>query len=149
MKLFDFIKGLKREPASTQEPRIPRYQVLGWAGGNHYFGKFDLASFRTGYLNVWLEYSDLYDEFLKRHMEGYVSGFRFVAMRSMEDEKPGTNIIFKPAPEHHADVPGVELLPSEAVIGVMDFDFNCQMVVSFRPSLHSVEGMVPLYEHEI
>lgn len=149
MKLSDFIKSLKRKPASTQEPQIPRYQVLGWAGGNHFFGKFDLASFRSGYLNVWLEYTDLYDGFLKRHMEGYVSGFRFVSRRSMEGGKPGTNLIFQPAPEHHVDVPGVEILPGEAVIGIMDFDFQCKMVVSYRPSLHSLEGMVLLYEHEI
>ena len=148
MKLSDFFHRKKGDAAPAADSRTPRYRVLGWAG-NHFFGKFDQASFRTGYLNVWLEYSDLYEGFLEKHMNGFFSGFEFVTMRSREDGQPGTNIIFRPEPGSHADIPGVEILPGESVMGIKDFDFQCRMVVSYRPSLQSVVGMVHLYEHEI
>ena len=79
-------------------------------------------------------------------MNGYFSGFEFVTMRSREDGQPGTNIIFRPNPEHQAVIPGLEILSGESVMGIKDFDFQCRMVVSYIPSLLSFEGMVPLYD---
>lgn len=43
------------QPTETAKPK---FEVLMWQG-THFTCKFDQASFSNGYLNVWLEYSDV------------------------------------------------------------------------------------------
>ena len=126
----------------------PKFEVLMWQG-THFTAKFEQASLPKGYLNVWLEYSDVSEKIVKSQTEGFVSGFRLIAIRNEEFGKPGTNIIYQIDPENHTPIPGVDFKEGESVFGIQDFDFNCIMKVSFRPSLDNVDGLIPLYEWEI
>lgn len=126
----------------------PKFKVLMWQG-THFTAKFDQASFPKGYLNVWLEYSDVNAETVRRQTEGFVSGFKLIAIRNKEFGESGTNIIYQIAPENYVPIPRVDFTKGESVFGIQDFDFNCMMKVSFRPSLDSVDGLIPLYEWEI
>lgn len=127
---------------------MPKYEVLRWVG-THFTGKFDQASFSKGYLNIWFEYSNVGEEFFKSQMEGFVSGFKLVSIRNKEFGLSGTNFIFQVDPQHYVPIPGVEFKAGESVIGVQDCDFCCIMKVSFRPSLDTFDGSIPLYEWEI
>ena len=143
MKFSDIFR---KTPVPTSQP--PKYQVLGWVG-NHHVCKFEQASFPKGYLNIWLEYSNIDEGFIHRHIDGFVSGFELVAIRNREGGKEGTNLIYRLDTAHAASIPGVELLPGESAIGIMDCDFSCLMVMSFRPSLDTLEGMAEFYRWEI
>lgn len=125
-----------------------KFEVLMWCGA-YFTAKFDQKSFPHGYLNIWLEYSDIDDEFVKRHTDGFVSGFRLIAIRNKEFGEKGTNIIYQVNPWLYVPIPDVQFQPTESVIGIRDCDFNCRMKVSFRPSLDNLEGLIPLYEWEI
>ena len=116
--------------------------------GTHFTAKFEQASFPKGYLNVWLEYSNVSEETVRRQTGGFVSGFRLIAIRNEELGKRGTNIIYQIDTENHTPIPGVDF-KGESVYGIQDFDFNCKMKVSFRPSLDNVDGLILLYEWEI
>lgn len=126
----------------------PQFEVLMWQG-THFTAKFEQASFPKGYLNVWLEYSDVREETVRRQTEGFVSGFRLIAIRNEEFGQPGTNIIYQIDPEDHTLIPKIDIKEGESVFGIQDFDFNCLMKVSFRPSLDNLDGLIPLYEWEI
>lgn len=130
------------------ETTRPVFEVLMWQG-THFTAKFEQASFPKGYLNVWLEYSDVSEKIVREQTEGFVSGFRLIAIRNEEFGKPGTNIIYQIDPENHSSIPRVDFKEGESVFGIQDFDFNCIMKVSFRPSLDNVDGLIPLYEWEI
>ncbi|MCR4847738.1 MAG: hypothetical protein K5920_02660 [Bacteroidales bacterium] len=126
----------------------PKFEVLMWQG-THFTAKFEQASFPKGYLNVWLEYSEIREETVRRQTEGFVSGFRLIAIRNEEFGQPGTNIIYQIDPEDHTLIPKIDIKEGESVFGIQDFDFNCIMKVSFRPSLDNLDGLIPLYEWEI
>ena len=132
---------------NTARPE-PKFKVLAWVG-THYTFKFDQASFPKGYLNLWFEYPDIGAEFVSSHMGGFVSGFRLVAIRNREQGTPGTNVIYQVDRGHSVSVPGVDIVPGESVIGILDCDFSCMMTVSFRPWVDRIDGMVPLCSHEI
>lgn len=133
------------QPTETTKPV---FEVLMWQG-THFTAKFEQASFPKGYLNVWLEYSKIKEEIVKSHTEGFISGFRLIAIRNEEFGKPGTNIIYQIAPENYTPIPRVDFKVGESVFGIQDFDFKCSMKVSFRPSLDTVDGFIPLYKWEI
>lgn len=88
-------------------------------------------------------------ETVRRQTEGFVSGFKLIAIRNEEFGESGTNIIYQIVPENYVPIPSVDFNKGESVFGIQDFDFNCMMKVSFRPSLDSVEGLIPLYDWEI
>ena len=126
----------------------PKFEVLMWVG-THFTAKFDQASFSNGYLNIWIEYPMAGEEFVRNHMEGFISGFKLISIRNNECGQSGTNFIFQVDPQHHAPIPEVDLKAGESVIGVQDCDFQCMMKVSFRPSLDTLDGSIPLYNWEI
>lgn len=142
--LKDIEKNLHKEETIDK----PKFEVLRWVG-THFTGKFDQASISKGYLNFWFEYSNVGEEFFKSQMEGFVSGFKLVSIRNKEFGLSGTNFIFQVDPQHYVPIPGVEFKAGESVIGVQDCDFSCIMKVSFRPSLDTLNGSIPLYEWEI
>lgn len=145
LQINNLIMTNKIQPTETAKPK---FEVLMWQG-THFTCKFDQASFSNGYLNVWLEYSDVNAETVRRQTEGFVSGFKLIAIRNKEFGESGTNIIYQIAPENYVPIPSVDFNKGESVFGIQDFDFNCMMKVSFRPSLDSVEGLIPLYDWEI
>lgn len=126
----------------------PKFEALMWVG-NHFTLKFDQADFSQGYLNIWFEYSNVGEEFIRRHTEGFVSGLKLISIRNKEFGLSGTNFIFQIAPQHYVPIPEVEFTAGESVIGVQDCDFSCIMKISFRPSLDTLDGSIPLYEWEI
>lgn len=126
----------------------PRFEVLRWVG-THFTGKFDQASFSNGYLNIWFEYTMIGGEFISEHIDGFISGFKLISIRNNEFGQPGTNVIYQIDPQNRMSIPDVEFNDGESVIGVQDCDFQCMMKVSFRPSLDTLDGSIPLYEWEI
>lgn len=126
----------------------PKFKVLMWVG-THFTCKFDQASFPDGYINVWFEYSEVGEEFIRRETEGFVSGFKLIAIRNKEFGQPGTNFIYKIDTQDYKPISEVDFEEGESVIGFMDCDFSCIMKVSFRPSLDTLDGSILLYEWEI
>lgn len=117
--------------------------------GTHFTVKFDQESFPKGYLNIWFENSKIGEEFIKEHIEGFISGFKLISIRNNEFGQLGTNVIYQIDPQNRMSIPDVEFNDGESVIGVQDCDFQCMMKVSFRPSLDTLDGSIPLYEWEI
>ena len=126
----------------------PKFEVLMWVG-THFTAKFDQESFPKGYLNIWFEYSKIGNEFISEHIDGFISGFKLISIRNNEFGQPGTNVIYQIDPQNRMSIPDVEFNDGESVIGVQDCDFQCMMKVSFRPSLDTLDGSIPLYEWEI
>lgn len=126
----------------------PEFRLLGWVG-NHFVAVLDQISFKGGCLNIWLEYPNIDEGFIRRHIEGFFSGFSLVDIRNRENGMDGSNLIYRIDTEHHTVIPGIDAGPEDSVIGVMDCDFSCMMIVSFRPSPDTTDGMVELYKWEI
>ena len=126
----------------------PKFEVLRWVG-THFTGKFDQTSFPKGYLNIWFENSKIGEEFIKEHIEGFISGFKLISIRNNEFGQLGTNVIYQIDPQNRMPIPDVKFNDGESMIGVQDCDFQCMMKVSFRPSLDTLDGSIPLYEWEI
>lgn len=138
------MEDINTEEIDKTTTELPRYELLMWVYA-HFCFKFYQDSFPKGYLNIWLEDSNIDADFIHRHTEGYVSGFKLVDIRNNEDGKPGTNIIFQIDKSHSALIPHIDIKPGESVLCFQDCDFSCEMRVSFRPSIDDTSGMVQLF----
>ena len=123
-------------------------KALGWVN-THFTFVLNQTVFTKGYLNIWLEYSNIDADFIHRHIDGFVSGLQLVDIRNREGGVSGTNLIYRIYTEDTASIPDMEIHPGESVIGLQDCDFSCRIIVSSRPSLDDTTGMVRLYEYEI
>lgn len=141
--------GIDDDVVNKVESKIePKIDALWWVG-THFAFKIYQESFKGGYLNIWYEYGNINDDFLRWHTDGFISGLKLVAIRNCENGEPGSNVIYEIDSNHFASIPNVQHNSGESIIGIQDCDFKCKIKVGYRPSLDNPQDIQVLFEYEI